>query len=930
MKEWDEDEMSPDELENDENLNVEPIDESTATPSEKYEKLLGEDSKKYKLSGMFKDWFLDYSSYVILQRAVPNIVDGLKPVQRRVLHAMFKMDDGNMTKVANIVGQAMQYHPHGDASILGALVQLGQKGFALDCQGNWGNILTGDSNAAARYIEARLSKFAKEVIFDPKITNWMTSYDGRNQEPTELPVRFPLLLAQGTEGIAVGMASKILPHNFNELIDASIAYLQGKPFELLPDFPTGGLADCSKYMKGQRGGSVKIRAKIEKIDKNTLAIKEIPYGKTTHALVDSILKAKDKGKIKIKKIEDMTTSTADLVIHLPNDVSPDKTIDALYAFTDCETTVAPNACVIKDNKPQFLSVEDILIYDTEHTKELLGRQLEIRKGELEDNWHYTSLEKIFFENRVYKLLEEDQKSWEDQVNAILARMKEFQSQLVREIKMEDILKLVEKPVRKISKFDTKVIDEKILEIEKELNVVKEHLANLTQYTVDFFRNIKSKYGKDFPRRTEITGFETITATKVVSNNAKLYANMEEGFVGMGLKKNEGDFICDCSDMSEIIVISKDGRYWIKKVTEKDYFGKNLLYVGIYNRSDSRTIYNVIYRDGKAAGKNAVYYAKRLAITSITRDKEYNITQGTPGSEIMWFSVNHNGEAETVKIYFKPKPKLKKLNMEYDFSELAIKGKLSRGNLVTKNAIQRISLKSKGISTIGGKDIWFDTDVNRLNEEGRGDHLGQFSGDDKILAIFKDGTWCTTSYDMSNRYQGDLLRIEKYDENKIYAALYFDGPSKQFYIKRFSFPVNDNAPASFIPEGKGTYLADFSADKHPQFMVTFTGRQEHREPEKFDAEEFIAKKGITAKGNRCHRYDVLKVEFIEPLEKPEEDEDEGVKPGEVITLGPEDIPEGESFNPEAMYRPAEEGEEPLGDIGEPDPDNEDDEPNLFDM
>ena len=930
MKEWDEDEMSPDELENDENLNVEPIDESTATPSEKYEKLLGEDSKKYKLSGMFKDWFLDYSSYVILQRAVPNIVDGLKPVQRRVLHAMFKMDDGNMTKVANIVGQAMQYHPHGDASILGALVQLGQKGFALDCQGNWGNILTGDSNAAARYIEARLSKFAKEVIFDPKITNWMTSYDGRNQEPTELPVRFPLLLAQGTEGIAVGMASKILPHNFNELIDASIAYLQGKPFELLPDFPTGGLADCSKYMKGQRGGSVKIRAKIEKIDKNTLAIKEIPYGKTTHALVDSILKAKDKGKIKIKKIEDMTTSTADLVIHLPNDVSPDKTIDALYAFTDCETTVAPNACVIKDNKPQFLSVEDILIYDTEHTKELLGRQLEIRKGELEDNWHYTSLEKIFFENRVYKLLEEDQKSWEDQVNAILARMKEFQSQLVREIKMEDILKLVEKPVRKISKFDTKVIDEKILEIEKELNVVKEHLTNLTQYTIDFFRNIKSKYGKDFPRRTEITGFETITATKVVSNNAKLYANMEEGFVGMGLKKNEGDFICDCSDMSEIIVISKDGRYWIKKVTEKDYFGKNLLYVGIYNRSDSRTIYNVIYRDGKAAGKNAVYYAKRFAITSITRDKEYNITQGTPGSEIMWFSVNHNGEAETVKIYFKPKPKLKKLNMEYDFSELAIKGKLSRGNLVTKNAIQRISLKSKGISTIGGKDIWFDTDVNRLNEEGRGDHLGQFSGDDKILAIFKDGTWCTTSYDMSNRYQGDLLRIEKYDENKIYAALYFDGPSKQFYIKRFSFPVNDNAPASFIPEGKGTYLADFSADKHPQFMVTFTGRQEHREPEKFDAEEFIAKKGITAKGNRCHRYDVLKVEFIEPLEKPEEDEDEGVKPGEVITLGPEDIPEGESFNPEAMYRPAEEGEEPLGDIGEPDPDNEDDEPNLFDM
>ncbi len=920
-KEWDDEDMSPDELENDEGINEEPIDDSAAAPSEKYEKLLGEDSKKYKLSGMFKDWFLDYSSYVILQRAVPNIVDGLKPVQRRVLHAMYRMDDGSFTKVANIVGQAMQYHPHGDQSILGALVQLGQKGFAVDCQGNWGNILTGDPNAAARYIEARLSKFAKDVIFDPKITNWMTSYDGRNQEPTELPVRFPLLLAQGTEGIAVGMASKILPHNFNELIDASIAYLEGRDFELLPDFPTGGYADCSKYMKGQRGGSVKVRAKIEKIDKNTLAIKEIPYGKTTHVLVDSILKAKDKGKIKIKKIEDMTTAEADLVIHLPNDVSPDKTIDALYAFTDCETNIAPNACVIKDNKPQFLSVEDILIYDTEHTKELLGRQLEIKKGELEDSWHYTSLEKIFFENRVYKLLEEDQKTWDDQVKDILEKMKEFQSALIREISMDDILKLVEKPVRKISKFDTKVIDEKIKEIEKELDVVNDHLAHLTGYTIDFFRNIKEKYGKPFPRRTEITSFETITATKVVNNNAKLYANLEEGFVGIGLKKDdEGEFICDCSDMSEIIVIGKDGKYRITKVSDKAFFGKDLLYVGIFNRGDSRTIYNVIYRDGKTS----IYYAKRFAITSITRDKEYDITQGKPGSTIVWFSANHNGEAETVKLYFRPRPKLKKLNAEYDFSELSIKGKISRGNLVTKNTIQRIVLKNKGISTIGGKDIWFDNDVNRLNEDGRGEYLGEFSGNDRIIAIFKDGTYCTTSYDMSNRYQGELLRIEKYDENKVYAALYFDGSN--FYIKRFSFPINDNAPAEFIPHGKGTYLADFSADKHPQFMVTFTGRQEHREPEKFDAEEFIAKKGINAKGNRCHRYDVLKVEFIEPLEKPEDD-DEGVKPGEVISLGPEDIPEGESFSPESMYRPAEEGEEPAGDIGD---DNPEEEPNLFDI
>lgn len=924
MSEWD-DELSQDELEGDENLNEEPIDESSAVPSEKYEKLLGEDSKKYKLSGMFKDWFLDYSSYVILQRAVPNIVDGLKPVQRRVLHAMHEHDTGAYSKVAGIVGEAMHFHPHGDASILGALVQLGQKGYAIDCQGNWGNILTGDPNAAGRYIEARLSKFAKDVIFDPKITEWMTSYDGRNQEPVELPVRFPLLLAQGTEGIAVGMASKILPHNFNELIDASIAYLQGKEFELLPDFPTGGYADCSKYMKGQRGGSVKVRAKIEKIDKNTLAIKEIPYGKTTHVLVDSILKAKDKGKIKIKKIEDMTTDTADLVIHLPNDVSPDKTIDALYAFTDCETNIAPNACVIKDNKPQFLSVDDILIYDTEHTRDLLKKQLEIKKNELEDNWHYTSLEKIFFENRVYKILEEDQKTWEAQIKDVFKRMCEFQGQFIRKITMDDILKLVEKPVRKISKFDTKVIDQKILDIEKELNVVKDNIEHITEYTIKFFQNIKTKYGKDFPRRTEITDFETITATKVVSNNAKLYANLETGFVGIGLKKDEGEYLCDCSDMSEIIVIGKDGKYLITKVSDKAFFATNLLYVGIFNRGDSRTIYNVIYRDGKST----VYYAKRFAITSVTRDKEYDITQGKPGSNILWFSVNHNGEAETVKIYFRARPKLKKLNMEYDFSELAIKGKISRGNLVTKNAIQKISLRAKGISTIGGKSIWFDTDVQRLNEDGRGMLLGEFSGNDKIIAVFKNGTYYTTSYDLSNRYQGDLLLIEKYDENKVYAALYYDG--ENFYIKRFSFPPSDNSPASFIADNRGAYLADFSADKHPQFMVTFTGRQEHREPEKFDAEEFIAKKGITAKGNRCHRYDILKVEFIEPLHKPEDDEEEGAKSGEIISLGPEDIPDDETFSPESMYQPTGEGEETHGDLGEPDPDSDDaDEPNLFDL
>ena len=621
----------------------------------------------------------------------------------------------------------------------------------------------------------------------------------------------------------------------------------------------------------------------------------------------------------------MTTDTADLVIHLPNDVSPDKTIDALYAFTDCETNIAPNACVIKDNKPQFLSVDDILIYDTEHTRDLLRKQLEIKKNELEDNWHYTSLEKIFFENRVYKILEEDQKTWEAQIKDVFKRMCEFQGQLIRKITMDDILKLVEKPVRKISKFDTKVIDQKILDIEKELNVVKDNIEHITEYTIKFFQNIKTKYGKDFPRRTEITDFETITATKVVSNNAKLYANLETGFVGIGLKKDEGEYLCDCSDMSEIIVIGKDGKYLITKVSDKAFFATNLLYVGIFNRGDSRTIYNVIYRDGKST----VYYAKRFAITSVTRDKEYDITQGKPGSNILWFSVNHNGEAETVKIYFRARPKLKKLNMEYDFSELAIKGKVSRGNLVTKNAIQKISLRAKGISTIGGKSIWFDTDVQRLNEDGRGMLLGEFSGNDKIIAVFKNGTYYTTSYDLSNRYQGDLLLIEKYDENKVYAALYYDG--ENFYIKRFSFPPSDNSPASFIADNRGAYLADFSADKHPQFMVTFTGRQEHREPEKFDAEEFIAKKGITAKGNRCHRYDILKVEFIEPLHKPEDDEEEGAKTGEIISLGPEDIPDDETFSPESMYQPTGEGEETQGDLGEPDPDSDDaDEPNLFDL
>ena len=868
--EWDDIE-APEGGNEDEELNEEPIDETSAKSSGKYDKLLSSDSRKYKLSGMFKDWFLDYSSYVILQRAVPHIVDGLKPVQRRVLHAMFRMDDGSYTKVANIVGQAMQYHPHGDQSILGALVQLGQKGLLIDCQGNWGNILTGDSNAAPRYIEARLSKFAKEVVFDPKITNWMTSYDGRNQEPTELPVRFPLLLAQGTEGIAVGMASKILPHNFNELIDASVKILEGEDFTIYPDFPTGGSADCSNYKDGARGGSVKVRAKIEKIDKNTVAITEIPYGKTSHILIDSILKAKDKGKIKIKKIEDMTTEKVEILIHLPNDVSPDKTIDALYAFTDCECNIAPNACVIVENKPQFLSVKDILIYDTNHTRDLLKWQLDIRLAELEDQWHYTSLERIFFENKVYKILEQNQNSWEQQLQDVFTEMKTYQDVLRREILMEDIERLVEKPVRKISKFDTKAIDEKIAAIEAEMETVKNNIEHITEYTIDWFKMLKAKYGKPFVRQTEITAFESIAVTKVVSNNAKLYANYEEGFVGLNLKKDDnGTYICDCSDLSEVIVIGKDGKYRITKVTDKAFFWKNLLYVGVFNRGDGRTIYNVIYREGKSS----VSYAKRFAITSVTRDKDYDITTGEEGSKILWFTVNHNGEAESVRIYLRPRPKLKKTQMEYDFSTLAIKGKASRGNLVSKNPIARIQLKSKGVSTIGGKDIWYDADIQKLNDEQRGQYLGEFGPEDKVLAIFKDGTFYTTSFDVSNRYQGEVIKIEKFDPNKTYTALYYDGTAKAFYVKRFSFVLSDNTPLSFIAPGAKSYLVALSEDRHPQFQVIFGGKYEHRDPENVDAEEFIAKKGYTAKGKKCHQYDLKEVKFIEPLHKPEDDiEDE---------------------------------------------------------
>ena len=814
--------------------------------------------EKFKLSGMFKDWYLDYASYVILHRAVPHIVDGLKPVQRRVLHTMFKMDDGKYTKVANIVGQAMQYHPHGDASILGALVQLGQKGFVVDCQGNWGNILTGDSNAAPRYIEARLSKFAKEVLFDPKVTNWMTSYDGRNQEPTELPVRFPLLLAQGTEGIGVGLSSKILPHNFNELLDASVAILEGREYEIYPDFPTGGSADCSKYMKGKRGGTVKVRARIEKIDKNTIAVTEVPYGRYTKDLIESILKAKEKGKIKIKKIEDMTTDKVNIIIHLPNDVSPDKTIDALYAFTD------------------------ILEYSTFHTRDLLLQELRVRMDELESDWHYSSLERIFFEQRIYKLLEQDQNDWDSQIADIFAKMKEFQDMFRKEIVRDDILRLVEKPVRKISKFDTKAMDEHILGVEREMARVQDDIDNITRYTIAWFRSLKKKYGQFFPRRTELTDFETITATKVVNNNCKLYANLSEGFAGIGLKKDDGgEYVCDCSDLSEIIVIRKDGKYRITKVEDKAFFGKDLLYVNVFNRGDERTIYNVIYREGTSS----VYYAKRFAVTSVTRDKEYDITSGTPGSRIEWFSANHNGEAETVKVMLRARAKLKKTSFEYDFSTLAIKNKSARGNLVSKYAIQRIALKSRGVSTIEGKDIWYDADIQKLNDEGHGLYLGKFEGSDKVLAVFGNGSYYTTSFELVNRYQGDVLRIEKFDPGKTFTALYYDGESKSFYVKRFSFTVSDNTPQSFISDDPKSKFLELSDDRHPQFEVSW--KTDERQPEAVDAEEWIAKKGVSAKGKKCtSRPDAKAVRFIEPLIKEEDEEEQ-----------PPEVPDGDYSGPE---------------------------------
>lgn len=883
--------------------------EAAGSGTGKFEKLIQDGENKYKLTGMYRDWFLDYASYVILERAVPHISDGLKPVQRRILHAMKNIDDGRFNKVANIIGQTMQYHPHGDASIGDALVQLGQKDLLVDCQGNWGNILTGDSAAAPRYIEARLSEFAKEVVFNPKTTEWMNSYDGRNQEPVNLPVKFPLLLVQGVEGIAVGLASKILPHNFNEVIDAAIAYYRGEEFELYPDFPTGGLIDCSKYNKGLRGGAVKVRAKISKLDKKTLVISEIPFGKSTSVLIESILKANDKGKIKIKKVDDNTARSAEIVIHLHNDISPDKTIDALYAFTDCEVSISPNACVIMDKQPHFIGVDDILRYSADYTKELLKRELEIRLAELENEWHYFSLEKIFFENKVYRILEQEAKSWEMQLKEVLKKMLEFQHLVHRPIVMEDIHKLVEKPVRKISKFDVKAVDEKIVKLEEEMKVVQNNLANLVQYAISYFRRLKKKYGEKYPRLTELDNFEVIEAAKVVVANAKLYVNRSEGFVGMDLKKDENaEYLCECSDIDDIIVFLKSGQYIVTKVQNKAFVGKDILHAAVFIKNDERTIYNVVYRDGKysADGTRGIVYAKRFSVTSVTRDKWYDLTKGTPDSHVMWFSANANGEAEVLKVLLKPRPKLKKLIIEYNFAELAVKGRGSMGNILSRNPIHRIQLKSKGVSTIGGKPVWFDTDINRLNEDSRGILLGEFQNGDRILVICKDGTFYTTNYDLSNRYQGDILKVEKFDSQKVYSAIYIDGESGFHYIKRFSFEPSDSVATLFISDAPGSVFVEINEDIHPQALITFGGKHEKREPESIDVEEFIGKKGFKAKGKRATSFEVESVKFIEPLQKEEDEEgieeqitpdsptpdsngeakggsDDGYAPGSVVTF-----------------------------------------------
>ncbi len=812
------------------------------------------------LSGMYQDWFLDYASYVILERAVPHLHDGLKPVQRRILHSMKRMDDGRYNKVANIIGHTMQFHPHGDASIGDALVQLGQKDLLVDAQGNWGNLLTGDGAAAPRYIEARLSKFALDVVFNAKTTEWKLSYDGRNKEPVVLPVKFPLLLTLGVEGIAVGLASKILPHNFNELIDATVDYLQGKEFVLYPDFPTGGMVDVSKYNDGQRGGVVKVRAKIEKVDKKALIITEIPFGKTTTSLIESIIKANDKGKIKIKKIDDNTAANVEIVVHLIPGVSPDKTIDALYALTDCEYSISPNSCVITGNKPSFMGVSEMLKFSADQTVALLEAELNIRKGELQEEWHMSSLEKIFIEERIYRDIEECE-TWEAVIEAIDKGLVPFKLRLLREVTRDDIILLTEIRIKRISKFDAKKADEHIKGIKTELDEVKNHLKNIIPFTINYFKQIKKKYGKGKDRKTEIRSFDTIEATKVVANNAKIYVNYKEGFVGTGLKKDE--FVSDCSDIDDIIIIRKDGVYMITKVTEKMFVGNDILYVQVFLKNDERTIYNVIYQDGK----DGHLLAKRCSITGLTRDKEYNLTRGKPGSRIIYFSANPNGEAEVIKVHHKPRPRLKKLVLDFDFGQLNIKGKSSMGNIVTKYPVQKIALKEKGLSTLGGRKIWFDDAVFRLNVDTRGMFLGEFSADDRILVITKNGYFRNTGFDLSNHFEDNILVIEKFRPEKVYSVIYWDAEQKFYYVKRFMIEESEK-PQCFINEHPESKLISMTEVEYPRFEIHFGGKHKKRGNEIIEVAEFIGVKSYKAKGKRLTSYMVENIQEIKPVVKKE--------------------------------------------------------------
>ncbi len=818
-----------------------------------------------KLGGMYRDWWLDYASYVILERAVPHVEDGLKPVQRRILHSMKRLDDGRYHKVANVIGHTMQFHPHGDASIGDALVQLGQKDLLVDCQGNWGNILTGDGAAAPRYIEARLSKFALDVVFNPKTTEWMLSYDGRNQEPVTLPVKFPLLLAQGVEGIAVGLASKILPHNFVELIDAAVAYLKGEEFELYPDFPTGGMVDVSRYNNGLRGGAVKVRAKISKIDRRTLAITEIPYGTTTESIKESIIKANDKGKIKIRKVDDNTAEKVEIIIHVSNDESSDKTIDGLYAFTDCEVSISPNSTVIWEDKPHFLGVDEILRRSTDRTRELLLSELHIRLDELAEDWHMSTLERIFIENKLYQRIE-GARSREEAYSAVDEGLEPFKKLLRREVTKEDVVKLTELRFIRISRYDTTKADEHIRGVEEEMARVKHDIEHIVPYTIAYYERIREKYGKGRERKTEIREFEGIEVAKVAVANAKLYVDRAEGFFGIGAGMKKDEFVCDCSDIDDVIVICRDGRYTITKVSDKAFFHKNILYIGVFKRSDERTIYNVLYRDGKAGGAEGTgaIMMKRCAIVGITRDKEYNLTKGTPGSEILWLSVNPNGEAEVLKVYFKPRPRLKKVITDLDFSVLAIKGRASQGNLFSRYAIHKIVLKEKGTSTLGGQNIWFDEDVRRLNADGRGVLLGEFAGDDRIV-VFGEQAYYITGYELTHHFPEDTIRVEKWDPERIYSVMYFDGEQNYYYVKRFVAAAGERMQDYLDADCR---LVEVTSDMRPRLEVTYKGANASRPADVVDVGQYIGVKSNKAKGKRITTYDVRGLKFLEPvLEEP---------------------------------------------------------------